>query len=185
MAQLNPIAILSKQGQLISIRSAIADDVKKIIQFDINTLENAKYFHMTSDEVVHPSEEQWQKRIVKFQEDSGSLILIAEFDNQLIGKLEFRSGQKKATLHSAYFDMAVHPDFQNQGIGAVLLNSLIDWAKTHPTIEVIKLDVAEENSPAIALYKKLGFVEIGRDPFSAKIGNKFHADLTMLLKLEK
>lgn len=185
MARLNPKTIQSKLGQLISIRSAIVEDAEKIIQFDINTLENAKYFHTNVDEVIHPSEEQCQKRIVKFQGESGSLILIAELNNQIIGKLEFRSGQRKATAHAGYFDMAVHIDLQNQGIGAILINSLLNWIKTHPTIEVVKLEVAEENSPAVALYKKFGFKEIGRDPFAAKINNEFHADLTMLLRLDK
>jgi ribosomal protein S18 acetylase RimI-like enzyme len=175
----------SKKGHSILIRSATPDDAKSAIEFDIITLENGRYFNTTVDEVTRPTEEQYQKRIVRYQEEAGSLLLVAEYNNQLIGKLEFRSGQRKMTSHAGYIDMAIHPDFQNQGIGAILISHLLEWAKTHPTVEVIKLDVAEENSPAVGLYKKLGFKEVGRDPYASKKSGKFQAGLAMLLKLEK
>ncbi|MEZ4950347.1 MAG: GNAT family N-acetyltransferase [Saprospiraceae bacterium] len=52
--------------------------------------------------------------------------------------------------------MAVHPDFQNQGIGMALLHHVKEEAD-RLGIKKITLDVSVENHTAFALYSKAGF----------------------------
>ncbi|MGC2940662.1 MULTISPECIES: GNAT family N-acetyltransferase [Brevibacterium] len=52
---------------------------------------------------------------------------------------------------------------RGQGIGRVLLDAGIDWAKDRGA-EVVHLEVDERNTSALAMYASFGFVEWGRRP---------------------
>ena len=58
-------------------------------------------------------------------------------------------------------NVAVHPDFRRQGIAEALVNTLVENLKKMGS-RCLTLEVRASNEPAIALYGKLGFAEIGR-----------------------
>ncbi len=57
--------------------------------------------------------------------------------------------------------MSVRKDFWGLGIGGLMLDVLIDWAKQGQTIKKINLRVRTDNQRAISLYEKNGFVREG------------------------
>lgn len=63
-------------------------------------------------------------------------------------------------------NIAVHPQAQGHGYGAVLMQDIIDFASDqHGALRYpIFLEVREQNTAAIALYRKFGFQDIGRRP---------------------
>lgn len=58
-------------------------------------------------------------------------------------------------------NIAVHPDHRQQGLGLSILQALVKHAKAE-RLATITLEVRVSNAPAIALYRKVGFVEVGR-----------------------
>ena len=58
-------------------------------------------------------------------------------------------------------NVAVHPDFRRKGIAEALVNTLVGNLKKMGS-RCLTLEVRASNAPAIALYEKLGFAEIGR-----------------------
>lgn len=67
-----------------------------------------------------------------------------------------------AILEEAHLTiLAIHPDFQGQKLGSLLLNKLLDEAQKR-NLERATLEVGENNHKAINLYKKFGFMEAGR-----------------------
>jgi len=57
-------------------------------------------------------------------------------------------------------NIAVHPDFRRRGLGAKLLEELIR-AAAERDIKGVTLEVRPSNTPALRLYRKMGFVPNG------------------------
>jgi ribosomal-protein-alanine N-acetyltransferase len=67
-----------------------------------------------------------------------------------------------AILEEAHIIMlAIHPQFQRQGLGQALLLALLKSAHDRQ-LERSTLEVRESNLAAVSLYKKFGFKEAGR-----------------------
>lgn len=79
------------------------------------------------------------------------------FDKKIIGL-----GCFWAILEEAHITiLAIHPDFQGQGLGSLLLENLLKEA-INRKLERATLEVGENNIKAINLYQKFGFKEAGR-----------------------
>lgn len=57
-------------------------------------------------------------------------------------------------------NIAVKPEYRKSGLGSRLLDAIISYAKTEK-LSVVELEVRASNAPAIGLYKKFGFHEVG------------------------
>ncbi|AFZ07078.1 (SSU ribosomal protein S18P)-alanine acetyltransferase [Oscillatoria nigro-viridis PCC 7112] len=67
-----------------------------------------------------------------------------------------------AILEEAHIIMlAIHPQFQRQGLGQALLLALLKSARNRQ-LERATLEVRDSNLAAVSLYKKFGFKEAGR-----------------------
>lgn len=56
--------------------------------------------------------------------------------------------------------LAVDPKLRRQGVGEEILSVFLRFAKVN--LDFVTLEVRQSNAPAIALYEKLGFQEVGR-----------------------
>ena len=86
-----------------------------------------------------------------------ALWLVAEEEGLVAGYI----GSQTCTDESDVMNVAVHPDFRRRGIAEALVNALVEELKMIGS-HCLTLEVRATNVPAIALYGKLGFVEIGR-----------------------
>lgn len=56
--------------------------------------------------------------------------------------------------------LAIDPDYQQQGLGQLLLLAML-WSARQRGLEWATLEVRVSNQPAIALYRKFGFQDVG------------------------
>lgn len=59
------------------------------------------------------------------------------------------------------YNVAVSPDYRNEGLGSKILDEAIDFAMKSKVSEIY-LEVRESNIPAIMLYTKKGFEIVGK-----------------------
>lgn len=56
--------------------------------------------------------------------------------------------------------IAVDPDYRRQGVAEAILSAFLRFGQAH--LAFLTLEVRASNAPAIALYEKLGFQQVGR-----------------------
>lgn len=72
-------------------------------------------------------------------------------------------GSQSVLGESDMMNVAVHPDFRRQGIAKRLVLTLVEGLKVRGN-HCLSLEVRASNEPAIRLYEKLGFLQVGRRP---------------------
>ena len=69
-------------------------------------------------------------------------------------------GSQSSIDEADIMNVAVHPDYRRQGIAENLINTLVADLKKRGC-HALLLEVRASNTPAITLYEKLGFAQIG------------------------
>ena len=88
-----------------------------------------------------------------------SLWLVAVCDGQVVGYVGSQSVLDGADM----MNIAVHPQYRKQGIAQRLILELISLLQDRG-VKSLALEVRASNKPAICLYQKLGFVQVGCRP---------------------
>ena len=86
-----------------------------------------------------------------------ALWLVAEEEGTVAGYI----GSQTCGDESDVMNVAVHPDFRRRGVAEALVNSLVPELNGIGS-HCLTLEVRASNAPAVSLYEKLGFAEIGR-----------------------
>lgn len=83
--------------------------------------------------------------------------------------------------------VAVHPDHHGRGVGSLLFEALIAWARAvEPEIVRIELAAGAGNPGAVRLYERLGFVHEGRQRARGRLPDgRFEDDILMGLLLRE
>ena len=77
------------------------------------------------------------------------------------GKFVGHAGMISALGEGNVCNVAVDPSARRRGVGQALVKALISEGERRD-LDVLMLEVRASNAPAIALYKKLGLIEVGR-----------------------
>ncbi|SRR5579883_1252942 len=128
------------------IRHARPDDLDALV-----ALEESSFDH---DRV---SRAQWRRHI----RAASAAVLVADTDGSVAGcaLLFFRHGSKRARLYS----IATSHDSRGRGVGAALLQAAEDEARKRGC-ETMRLEVRTDNTTAIAMYEKRGYLRRKREP---------------------
>jgi RimJ/RimL family protein N-acetyltransferase len=110
-----------------------------------------------------PAPEAMAARIAAYPATGNSLFLVAAAAEAtpLIGVLTCAGGTLKADRHVTELGIYVEKGWRGRGVGTALLTDAIRWARAHPSIERVALDVMTTNHTAIGLYEHFGFEREG------------------------
>lgn len=90
-------------------------------------------------------------------------ILVYENDSSVVGFILLQAKQRPAFQfivsgkHCYIMDLIVTENKRGKGFGTALMNSAKNWAKEQ-NCSIISLDVLSNNTKAIVLYEKLGYM---------------------------
>lgn len=119
---------------------------------------------MTEADAAEVHAIDWAARVCEWSEESYiresqnpvGVYYILETGGRTIGY----AGMWCVAGEAELMNIGVLPDMQGRGYGKVLLKTLLDHSET-TGCAVMSLEVKEQNLTAIALYKKMGFEQIG------------------------
>ena len=100
----------------------------------------------------------WSERSVASELDNKLAFWLVALEGETVAGY---IGSQTVMDETDMMNVAVHPDFRRQGIAEMLITELVENLKQKGS-RCLTLEVRASNAPALALYGKLGFSEIGR-----------------------
>ncbi len=164
----------------ITIEKAKASDAKEILQY-------LKQIGAETDNLSFGGEglpfsaKAEAEYISQLENSCDGIMLLAKSDNKIVGSADLNRLPRRM-CHRGEMSVSVLKEYWNKGIGSSLLREIIRFAKDN-SFEIIDLQVRSDNTAAIHLYEKFGFVKAGTHPAFFKIKNTEISFDYMFLKL--
>ena len=116
-----------------------------------------EYLEQMKDTLYSDFDNFWSYNILKQElENKNTTYIVAKENNEVVGFAGISTCLDEATLNN----IVVKKSCRGRGIGGELLESLIDLCgDLH--MRTFTLEVDTENAPAIHLYEKFGFKNLG------------------------
>ena len=174
--------MLLKNGSELTICKAKKEDAQKLLDYldtvggeSDNLLFGAEGFGMTV--------EQEERFIERLEASQTSALFVGWIEDTIVGVGSISAHARERVSHNCEIAISVLKAFWGMGIGTRMMHEMIDFAKRTNKLEIVHLGVRSDNTRAIALYKKLGFREIGLYPGFFKIDGKGYDEILMNLYL--
>ena len=110
--------------------------------------------------------DRWHKIIESWAQDEHMHIFVAEVQGKVAGIVNLHVGTDRQS-HVGDIAMAVHDKHQGQGIGKMLMLTVIDLADNWLNLLRLEMDVYTDNERALRLYKNFDFEIEGRKRLDA------------------
>ena len=128
---------------------------------DVEAIERIEHRCFGEEERFH------RRQIASLAANPRAIVLIAQDDackhlgwGAALVRSHRAAGGKRATCSGRIYSVAVDPDGRGMGVGKKLMTEMLTWLRRRGARRVY-LEVRTDNVAAIALYRKLGFVEVG------------------------
>ena len=151
------------------------DRWKEYKEIRIQALNDNPFAFDSSPDEEEFTDEEWKEKL----EEPNDFKVFIENNGKLIGKMEVEWDQRRKIKHNAeVYGVYIAPEYRGKGLGKMLMDEVEKLAKEHG-ITRLWLDVVVTQKPAIGLYRKLGFREIGRTEKSLKTNGEYYDKLLM------
>jgi len=156
----------------ITIERATGSDAKEILEFtkavgsETNNLSYGK-------EGVRSTVEQEAEYLNTVGTSEKDLFLIARENGELVGTANYSTFSKPRMAHRGEIGISVRKSMWGKGIGTMLMERLLSFAKNAAHSEIVSLEVRSDNDRAKNLYRKFGFRTIGTFNGFFKIDGEF------------
>jgi ribosomal protein S18 acetylase RimI-like enzyme len=94
-----------------------------------------------------------------------------------------REGMVKLAHKAFIWGVYVAPEARNEGFAVATMRHALNYAATALCVRQVNLGVNTRNTAAIALYKKLGFVQYGLELGYLRVGSEFHDEFQMVCRV--
>ena len=175
--------ITLKNGKEALLRNGSGADGTEVCEVFNATHAETDYLLTYPDENSFTPEEE-SEYLEKKTESPNEIEIVAFVDGKVAGTAGIEQvGSKDKLSHRAEFGIGILKEYWGLGLGEALTKACIQCAKEAGYAQ-LELNVVAENTAAISLYKKLGFVEFGRNPrgFKSRISG-YQELIYMLLEL--
>ena len=170
-------------GKEIILRNARQDEAQMLLNY-LKTVTGETRFLMYGPEEVQYTIEQEEDFIREHNDSEDKLLLLAFVDGEYAGNCSFQGrSESRREAHRAGIGIALFQKYTGQGLGKLMLKTLLEEAKKKG-YEQAELTVVDGNTRAYRLYESAGFKECGRSPSANKYADGTYADdIWMVVKL--
>ena len=171
---------VAKDGTQVLFREPKSKDTVHFMRF-INPMTAEKRSGILMNKRVNlKGETAWLRSWLADIRNRKGVMLVVEVDGRIMGNCVISRLSWKSS-HGAEVGIALSREMRGRGIGEALMKKTIELARTRMrNLEMLHLKSFEYNERAQALYRKMGFVEVGRIPKANKEGKEYFDDVLMV-----
>lgn len=167
----------------IEIRKAKVEDAQAILDY-LDQIGKESDNLTFGEEGIGYTYEDEVKLIQSFEENLNSTMYLAIDHNKIVSIGNLSASKRERTKHISILGISVLNSHWNQGIGKMMMKTLIEFAKQAPDTKSIHLEVRSDNEVAIRLYQSVGFVKNSTIANMMFIKQKYYDIDLMILDLE-
>jgi len=164
------------------IREAEISDASEVIAL-LDQIGQESSFTSLDENGLSISESEMQIFIDKQAQSENQITLLAFLNDELAGIINITADQRPRVRHIGDIFLGIKKSFWGSGLGSILMEEAIEWAKTSGVIRRLQLTVQKRNLAAIHLYEKMGFITEGLQERGACIERGEFLDVYLMGKL--
>lgn len=150
-----------------TIREAIPTDAAEILRA-LKIIGSQTPFLVMDEKGLEMTIEEMSENLENLYDSQNNVLMVALADNKVIGTASVKASAKKRMEHIGEIGISILKDYWGFGLGSLMMEELIDWAKESDVIRRLELTVQHRNQRAVHVYEKIGFVTEAIMPRGAK-----------------
>jgi len=163
-------------GTKMTFREPRPGDAAQLMEFINEIIDEPMSGLIMNKHVTIEEERKWLKSRLKEIAEHETVMLLVESSGRVRGNCSVSLRPWKEA-HKGNIGIALNKDVRGKGVGEALMRRTMDLAeKRMKGLEMFDLAAFRYNKRALALYKKLGFVRVGRIPDSVKEKGGIYSD---------
>lgn len=173
-----------KDGRFVEIKRLTIDDYQKENNYEfvhewLHKVNKYLNLEFNKEDLEHD-----KSNFYDFMAQKEGIVIGALFDQKIIGTADLRFNfESKKQKHVGSWGIAIHPAFQNQGLGTRLLLIIEKIAKERG-LKRLEADFYEGNKSAEQLYiNKLKYIIEGRQKFAILLNDGTYTDKILIGKI--
>lgn len=164
------------------VREAEVEDAAVLISL-LNQIGQESEFTSLDPAGILMDESDMQAFIMKQAQSDNEITLLAFLNDELSGVINITADQRPRVRHIGDIFLAIKKSFWGHGLGSILMEEAIEWAKSSASIRRLQLTVQKRNLAAVHLYQKMGFITEGVQERGACIEGGVFLDVYQMGKL--
>ena len=178
-----PEALALKNDLTVTLRSPVEADAPVSLAYLKAIMGETDFLASYADEIGGSL--NTERAFIRGKLDDPRSLCVSAFDccGAVVGDFDIHPVRPVCRYaHRAELGISVRRDFWGLGLGSALMAVMLREAKAL-AYEQVELEVVAQNTRAIALYEKFGFVKIGDLPHYYKYRDGSYADALRMLRV--
>ncbi len=169
---------LAKNGEEITLRSAVTEDFKELRNTVRSTSPERSYVLME----LYGKDTEKDKKYISEIDQQHNLLLVAIAKGIVVGclaALQADSGSRLETAHILNVGIHIKEPYRGIGIGSKMLQYTIEWSREHKFKKLVA-DIFTTNKRSLHVFSKAGFKEECIRERQIRIGREYIDEICMV-----
>jgi len=171
-----------KDNTIVDIREALPSDALGLIEY-FKQVGNETTYLIMDQSGLNLSVEEEEEYLKKANNSINTKYFLALAKGKIIGEVAIKGHESPKTKHNVDLGITVLKEHWHKGLGSILIEYAVNYARITTEIKNIYLEVRADNESAIKLYEKHGFVKVGKMPDKILLEGKYIDELVYLLQI--
>lgn len=145
-----------KEAVDVLIREAVPDDAEELLAVTKQIGSETDFLIMDEAGLAMDAIDL-SYHLERIFESDNNILFITTIDEKIVGTASIKAESNQRICHIGEIGISILETYWGFGLGTLMLEELVEWAKENPKIRRLELTVQERNQRAIHLYQKFGF----------------------------